>query len=149
MIHSRETACLSLTHRNVPAYWFFPRKVKRLAIAGASTRHTLMNNVNFMTYEEKCQQPEWLWFFRFLRIQQIKMCFSLLPASFKKKFNFKVLLNMRDTFFLVMIIIGNNNTKIYSQYQITWTLPHSDGSGLWHWCSRTGVMCRAVASTAV
>lgn len=66
----------------------------------------------------------------FSEFNKSKCVFHFYQRPSKKKFNFKVLLNMRDTFFLVMIIIGNNNTKIYSQYQITWTLPHSDGSGL-------------------
>lgn len=47
-----------------------------------------------------------------------------------KKVQFQGFIEYERDFFLVMIMTGNNNTKIYSQYQITWTLPHSDGSGL-------------------
>lgn len=68
--------------------------------------------------------------------------FFTFTSVLQKEVQFQGFIEYERYFFLVMIIIGNNNTKIYSQYQITWTLPHSDGSGLWHWCSRTGVMCR-------
>lgn len=66
----------------------------------------------------------------FSEFNKSKCVFHFYQRPSKKKVQFQGFIEYERYFFLVMIIIGNKNTKIYSQYQITWTLPHSDGSGL-------------------